>query len=60
MSRDWNPCSGVPSGNYRDHLDNPAPYRAEPVSILDVMTKQAQVDAQGFAKHIMMQPDGGK
>jgi gluconate 2-dehydrogenase gamma chain len=50
---------GVPSGRYKDHLDNPAPYRAEPVSILDIQLGEAQTDAQGFAKHIMMQPDGG-
>jgi hypothetical protein len=41
-------------------LDNPEPYRAEPVSILDIQLKQAQVDAQGFAKHIMLKQDGGK
>jgi gluconate 2-dehydrogenase gamma chain len=43
---------GVASGEYRDRLDNPEIYRAEPVSILDIELKQAQVDAQGFAKHI--------
>jgi gluconate 2-dehydrogenase gamma chain len=51
---------GVPSGAYNAHLADPAPYRAEPVSILDVQLKQAQVDAQGFAKHIMLKQDGGK
>ena len=51
---------GVASGAYNAHLDNPAPYRAEPVSILDIQLKQAQVDAQGFAKHIMLKQDGGK
>lgn len=51
---------GVPSARYREHLDNSAPYRAEPVSILDIQMGEADVDAQGFAKHIMMQPDGGK
>ena len=51
---------GVPSGAYREHLDNPEPYRAEPVSILDIQMKQAQVDAQGFANHVMLKPDGGK
>ena len=50
---------GVPSGAYKEHLDNPEPYRAEPVSILDVQMKQAQVDAQGFAKHIMLKQEGG-
>lgn len=51
---------GVASGAYREHLDNPALYRAEPVSILDIQLKQAQVDAQGFAKHKMITPDGSK
>ena len=51
---------GVPSAKYREHLDNTAPYRVEPVSILDIQMGHADVDAQGFAKHIMMQPDGGK
>jgi len=51
---------GVPSSKYKDHLDNPEPYRAEPVSILDIQTNQAQADAQGFAKHIMLKKEGGK
>ena len=51
---------GVASGAYNAHLDNPAPYRAEPVSILDLQTKLAEADAQGFAKHIMIKQDGGK
>lgn len=51
---------GVASGAYNAHLDNPEPYRAEPVSILDIQLKQVQVDAQGFAKHIMLKQDGGK
>ena len=51
---------GVPSGAYNAHLDNPAPYRAEPVSILDIELKQAQVDAQGFAKHIMLKQERRK
>ena len=51
---------GVPSGAYREHIDNPTPYRAEPVSILDVQLGHAQVDAQGFAKHIMIKQHGGK
>jgi gluconate 2-dehydrogenase gamma chain len=51
---------GVPSGAYREHLDNPEPYRAEPVSILDIQMKEAEVDAQGFAKHIMLKQEGGK
>jgi len=51
---------GVPSGAYREHIDNPEPYRAEPVSILDVRLGQAQVDAQGFVKHIMIKQEAGK
>ena len=51
---------GVPSSTYKDHLDNTELYRAEPVSILDIQLKQAQVDAQGFAKHIMLKREGGK
>jgi gluconate 2-dehydrogenase gamma chain len=44
---------GVPSSAYREHLDKTELYHAEPVSILDIQLKQAQADAQGFAKHIM-------
>ena len=45
---------GVASGAYNAHLDNPEVYRAEPVSILDIQQQKAQVDAQGFPKHIMI------
>ena len=51
---------GVASGAYNAHLDNPELYHAEPVSILDIQLQQAQVDAQGFAKHIMLKPVGSK
>ena len=51
---------GVPSSAYKDHLDNPELYEAEPVSILDIQMQQAQADAQGFAKHIMIKRGGGK
>jgi gluconate 2-dehydrogenase gamma chain len=51
---------GVPAGAYKDHIDNPAVYRAEPISILDVQLGQAQVDAYGFVKHVMIQQEGGK
>ena len=51
---------GVASSNYNAHLENPEAYRAEPVSILDIQMKTAEVDAQGFAKHIMIKPVGGK
>ena len=51
---------GIPSGAYREHLDKDELYHAEPVSILDFELKQAQVDANGFVKHIMIKRDGGK
>jgi gluconate 2-dehydrogenase gamma chain len=51
---------GVASGEYNAHLDNPAPYRVEPVSILDIQLGQAQVDAQGFAKHIRLKQQDGR
>ena len=51
---------GVPSGAYREHIDNPELYRAEPVSILDVQLGHAQVDAQGFVKHVMIKQSKGK
>jgi len=51
---------GMPSGAYREHIDNPELYRAEPVSILDVELGLAQVDAQGFVKHVMIKQDGRK
>jgi gluconate 2-dehydrogenase gamma chain len=51
---------GMPSGAYREHVDNPEPYHAEPVSILDVQLGHAQVDAQGFVKHVMIKQSRGK
>ena len=51
---------GVASGAYNAHVDNPEIYRAEPVSILDIQTQQAKVDAQGYAKHIMIIKQGGE
>jgi hypothetical protein len=51
---------GVPSGAYREHLDNSEPYNAVPVSILDVQRGDAQVDAEGFVKHVMLKREGGK
>jgi gluconate 2-dehydrogenase gamma chain len=51
---------GVPSGKYREHLDKPELYRAEPVSILDIQMKQAEVDAQGYARHIMLKNEGSR
>jgi gluconate 2-dehydrogenase gamma chain len=51
---------GVSSSAYSGHLDNPEPYRAEPVSILDIELKQVQVDAQGFPKHVVLKQAGRK
>ena len=51
---------GVPSGAYREHLDKSEPYHAEPVSILDVQLGEAQLDAEGFVKHVMLKRDGEK
>jgi len=50
---------GLPSGAYREHIGNPSLYRAQPVSILDVQTKVVEVDANGFAKHVVIR-DGEK
>ena len=50
----------MPSGAYREHLDNSEPYNAMPVSILDVQRGEAQVDAEGFVKHVMLKREGGK
>ena len=51
---------GVASGAYNAHVDNPEPYRAEPVSILDIEMQRAKVDAQGYAKHVMVVKPGGE
>ena len=51
---------GVASGAYREHVANPELYHAEPVSILDIQQQKAQVDAQGFAKHIILKKGGSK
>jgi gluconate 2-dehydrogenase gamma chain len=45
---------GVASGSYKDHVSKDEPYRAEPVSILDIQMGRANVDAQGYVKHIML------
>jgi gluconate 2-dehydrogenase gamma chain len=51
---------GLPSAAYRGHLDKSEPYRAEPVSMLDVQRNEAQLDAEGFVKHVMIKTSGGK
>jgi gluconate 2-dehydrogenase gamma chain len=50
---------GVSSGAYINHIDNPDLYHAEPVSILDIQQKSADVDAQGYAKHILIKQNKG-
>ncbi|MBI2289314.1 MAG: gluconate 2-dehydrogenase subunit 3 family protein [Betaproteobacteria bacterium] len=46
---------GVAAGNYSEHLDkHNVPYRAEPVSILDIQQNKVRVDAQGYPKHVML------
>lgn len=47
---------GIPSAAYREHLTVNEPYRAEPVSMLDIQTKKVPVTSEGFAKHIMIKP----
>jgi gluconate 2-dehydrogenase gamma chain len=51
---------GVSSGDYNAHLDNPAIYRAEPVSIVDVQQLKVKLDAQGFPKHVRVDEQGGR
>lgn len=48
---------GMPSGQYREWATSHAPYHAEPVSIRDVQEGRVAVDAQGFAKHIMLKQE---
>jgi len=46
---------GVAAANYTEELDrHNQPYLVEPVSILDIEQQRAQVDAQGYAKHIRL------
>lgn len=46
---------GIASSTYAEHVeDRDAPYRAEPVSILDVVQQRVKVDAQGYPKHVML------
>ena len=51
---------GVSSGAYREHIDNPAVYRAEPVSIVDVQQLKVKLDAQGFPRHVKLDKQGGR
>lgn len=45
---------GVASGAYAGHVSKDEPYRAEPVSILDIQMGRAAVDSQGYVKHVML------
>lgn len=46
---------GVASGAYAEYVEkHDVPYRAEPVSILDIQQQRVEVDAQGYPKHIML------
>ncbi len=46
---------GVAAGNYSEHLEkHNVPYRAEPVSILDIQQNKVRVDAQGYPRHVML------
>ncbi|MDB5807252.1 MAG: hypothetical protein JWN73_4574 [Betaproteobacteria bacterium] len=46
---------GVAAANYTEELDHHnQSYQVEPVSILDIEQQRAQVDAQGYAKHIKL------
>jgi len=48
---------GLPTSEYRDLITSSEPYRAEPVSVLDVQTGKVPVDAQGFPRHVMIKRD---
>jgi gluconate 2-dehydrogenase gamma chain len=46
---------GVASGTYAENVANhDVPYRAEPVSILDIQQQRVKIDAQGYPKHVML------
>ena len=45
---------GIPSGEYVNRLDKSEPYLAEPVSIVDYERGSTRIDAEGFAKHIII------
>lgn len=49
---------GVPSGAYRRLMTSSTPYRAEPVSVLDVQTGRVPLDAEGFPKHVVIDQRG--
>lgn len=44
---------GVGAGDYSQRMaERNIPYRVEPVSLLDIRRGDAEVDAEGFAKHV--------
>ena len=46
---------GIAASAYAERVeDRDMPYRAEPVSILDVVQQRVKVDAQGYPKHVML------
>ena len=45
---------GLPSSQYRELITSREPNHAEPVSVLDVQTGKARIDAEGFPKHVMI------
>jgi gluconate 2-dehydrogenase gamma chain len=48
---------GVASSSYTEHVeDRDVPYRAEPVSILDILQQRVKVDGQGYPRHTMLSP----
>lgn len=52
---------GVAASNYVEQLTHfDRPYRVEPVSILDIEEQRAQLDAQGYARHIPLRVEGAK
>ena len=46
---------GIAASVYAERVaDQNTPYRAEPISILDVVQQRVKVDAQGYPKHVML------
>jgi gluconate 2-dehydrogenase gamma chain len=46
---------GVASSKYNEHIEkHNVPYRAEPVSILDIQQRNVKIDEQGFPVHVMV------
>lgn len=49
---------GVAPSTYNQHIEkHNVPYRAEPVSILDVQQNKVKLDAQGYPVHVMLNPN---